>query len=45
VLGEAIDYARQGQIAALTAQEPATAPPAASPAAPTTPGSGSAHPH
>jgi nitrite reductase (cytochrome c-552) len=45
VLGEAIDYARQGQIAALTAQEPATAPPATSPAAPTTPGSGSAHPH
>ena len=33
VLGEAIDYARQGQIAALTATEP----PAGAPAAPTGP--------
>jgi len=34
VLGEAIDYARQGQIAALTATEPAGAPGVTSPAAP-----------
>jgi len=41
VLGEAIDYARQGQIAALTAMPPAAAAPAApavvTPAAPGTP--------
>jgi nitrite reductase (cytochrome c-552) len=44
VLGEAIDYARQGQIAALTALEPAIAPSATPPAAPAAPGSATVHP-